>query len=138
MQTAASYNAYPPQMAQSGQKKSNGMVKASFIIGICLVVFEVLRTLILTPFLQGLLHKGEMNGGTFGIITFVITFILFAIPGLLGLILGIVGFRRMVKDPPPYDYFTAIAGIALCFLGAFSIISMILNVLAGFFYSLFR
>ena len=129
MQTAAQVEQYPVYPAQSGKKKSNGLVKASFIIGLILLVLGVLNTGFFNIFLQSLIHKGTLPAGQYGIIAGVISIVVFGIPGILGLILGIIGFRKMIKEPPPYDYLTAVAGIGLCLMYS---IGLFMNLIAVF------
>jgi hypothetical protein len=141
MQTASQVPQVPqiPQAPQTPQisqipvqkKATNSLIKTSFIIGLILLILEIASSLI-TPYLPAILiNKAGWSSSQYGIFSIIYQSILFILPGIVGLILGIVGFRKMAKNPPPYDYFTAVAGIALCFGQALGLVQILMTILSS-------
>lgn len=125
MTTAAQIPQIPevPQMPQIPhipvQKKStNSLVKASFIIGLILLGLEIVNSLFINYLPILLINRQGWTSSRYVLFITVYRSIVFIIPGIVGFILGIAGFKKMVKNPPPYNYFMAISGITLCFTAA--------------------
>lgn len=111
-------------------KKSNGLITASFIIGIVLLVLN----LVYSSIIQSILAR-NLRYTAIAIISMTIS-VFFGFIGLLGLLLGILGFRRLVREQPPLKYFLAVSGIALCFHSALSILGVLANLISSFLFSI--
>jgi hypothetical protein len=132
MQTASQIPEYTPAPYQTVVKKSsNGQIKASFIIGLIIFGFGLINSLTNTISADMLVNRAGWSYAAFGIFVIGYQLILFIVPGVIGLILGISGFKKMVKNPPPYDYFMAIGGIALCFGPAIGLINFIFSIVSS-------
>jgi hypothetical protein len=114
MQTASqisSFSVAPPPLIK---KQSNGLITASFIIGLILIL-PILFILVINIFGTRIQLQ---TGSNIIVIRELVTMIAGTI-GLIGLFIGSIGSAQMMCRPGLRPYFQAIAGIVLCF-AAFS------------------
>ncbi len=134
MQTTPPLPSTPSHPYQNPPKKSNGLITASFIIGIVLLVLNLVYSSI-NPYLLRSLLARNLKTSAIVVITMTIS-VFFGFIGLLGLLLGILGFRQLVRGQPPIKYFLAVSGIALCFHSALSILGVLANLISSFLFEI--
>lgn len=105
----------PTSVYPTVSKKSSGLIKASFTIGLILFILGLINTALNSWLPILFTRRLNWSVSSYGVLISVIGLLVFFIPGLIGFILGVVGFRRMVKENPPHKYFMAVAGIVMCF-----------------------
>lgn len=144
MQTAAQVPQGPeiPQIPQIPQipvtkKSTNSLIKASFIIGLILLGLSLVNSLFINYLPAILINRQGWTSSRYFLFLIAYQSILFIIPGIVGFILGIVGFRKMVKNPPPYSYFVAISGITLCFTAALGLMQILAAIVSSLMAPLF-
>lgn len=128
-----------PQMSPNPvtKKSTNSLVKASFIIGLILLGLTLVNSLFINYLPIILINRLGWTNSRYSLFLIAYQSILFIIPGIVGFILGIVGFRKMVKNPPPYSYFMAISGITLCFTAALGLMHVIAAIVSSLMAPLF-
>lgn len=112
-------------------KKSNGLITASFTIGLILFILGLINTAFSNWLPYLFTRRYGWSIANYGVFTSLLGLLVFFIPGLIGFILGIVGFRRMIKENPPHKYFIAVAGIVLCFGPALWVVNALLITLTS-------
>lgn len=126
------YPQYPPiPPIPANPQKSNGLIKASFTIGLILFIIGLVNFALSSWLPLLLMHRFGWSSSMYGLFVTGIQLLVFFIPGLIGFILGIVGFRRMIKENPPHHYFMAVAGIAMCFAPSLALINILLTMATG-------
>lgn len=121
----------PAPSIPSIAKRSSGLIKTSFAIGLILLVLGLIQSLLINFLPNYLINRMGWKASTYGLFNAGTNLVVFVIPGIIGLIFGIVGFGRLAKEPQPHKYFMSVTGIALCFSPAIGLIHMILNMLSG-------